>query len=61
MYANFQAKPTTFTFLVQICPKMDFGLEIQKANVAIRISILEIPCVPISRQNKQLLSFSAQL
>ena len=32
---------------------MDLGLEIQKANVGIRISILEIPCVPIFRQNGQ--------
>ena len=32
---------------------MDFGLEIQKTNVGIRISILETSRVPIFRQNKQ--------
>ena len=29
---------------------MNLGLKIQKTNVEIRISILEIPCVPIFRQ-----------
>ena len=29
---KFQAKQTTLTFSVQICPKMDLGLEIQKTN-----------------------------
>ena len=32
---------------------MDFSFEIQKTNVGIRIAILEIPCVPIFRQNEQ--------
>ena len=45
------------TFLAQICPKRKLGFEIQKTNVAIRISMLEIPCVPIFRQNEQLLIF----
>ena len=54
MFANCQAKQTTLTFLALICPKMDLGLEIQKTNVGIRISILETPCVPIFRQNGQL-------
>ena len=49
--ANFQRKQTTLTFSVQICPKMGFWLKIQKTNVEIRISILEIPCVPIFRLN----------
>ena len=31
---------TTLTFLAQICPKRNLGLEIQKINVGIRISIL---------------------
>ena len=54
MCANFQAEQTTLTFLAPICPKMDFWLEIQKTNVEIRINILEIPCVPLFRQNRQL-------
>ena len=32
---------TTLTFLAQICPKRNLGLEIQKINVGIRISILD--------------------
>ena len=57
MCANFQTKRTALTFLVQICPKRKLGFEIQKTNVGIRISILEIPCVPIFRQNGQLWLF----
>ena len=52
--ANFQAKQTALTFSSQICPKMDLGLAIQKTIVRIRISILDIPCVPIFSQNEQL-------
>ena len=37
-------KQTTLTFFAQICPKIDLGFEIQKTNVGIKISILEIPC-----------------
>ena len=55
--ANFQLKRTTLTFLAQTCPKMKLGFEIQKTNVGIRISILEIPCAPIFRQNGQLWIF----
>ena len=36
---------------------MDLGLEIQKAIVGIRISILDIQCVPIFIQNEQLWIF----
>ena len=57
MCTNFQLKQTTLTFLVQICPKRKLGFEIQKTNVGIRISIFEISCVPIFRQNKQLWLF----
>ena len=53
MRVNFQLKRTTLTFLAQICPKKKLGFEIQKANVGIRISILEILCAPIFRQNGQ--------
>ena len=61
MCANFQAKQTALTFLAQICPKMDLGLQIQKTNVGIKISILEIPCVPIFRQKRTTLTFLAQI
>ena len=54
MCVNFQLKRTTLTFLAQICPKRKLGFEIQKTNVGIRISILEIPYVPIFRQKGQL-------
>ena len=37
--------------------EMDLGLKIQKTNIGIRISILDIPCVPIFRQNGQVLFF----
>ena len=57
MCANFQTKRTSLTFLAQICPKRNLGLEIQKTNVRIRISNLEIPCVLIFRQNGQLWIF----
>ena len=57
MYGNFYAKQTTLTFLAQICPKRNLKLEIQKTNVWIRINILEIPCVPIFRQNGHLWLF----
>ena len=54
MCVNFQLKRATLTFLAQICPKRKLGFEIHKTNVGIRISIFEIPCVPIFRQNRQL-------
>ena len=54
VYANFQAKQTALTFSAQIYPKMDLGLTSQKTIVGIRISILDIPCVPIFSQNEQL-------
>ena len=54
MCANFQTKQTALTFLAQICPKIDIGLEIQKNIVGIRISIPDVPCVPILSQNEQL-------
>ena len=53
MCANFQLKRTTLSFLAQICPKTNLKLETLKINVGIRISTLEIPCVPIFRENGQ--------
>ena len=57
MCANFQLQQTTLIFLAQICPKRKLGYEIQKINVGIRISILEISSVPIFRENGQLWFF----
>ena len=57
MCANFEAKRTTLSFLTQICPEMAFWSEILKTNIEIRIDILEIPCVPIFRQNEQVWFF----
>ena len=51
--ADFQAKQTALTFSAQIFPKVNLRLAIQKTNVGIRISMLDIPCVPIFSQNKQ--------
>ena len=36
---------------------MDIRLEIQKTNVGIKISILEVLCVPIFRENGHFLVF----
>ena len=43
--------------MAQICPKRNLGLEIQKTNVGIRISIFEIPYVPLLKENKKLWLF----
>ena len=51
--ANIQAKKTALTFSAQICPRKDLALAIQKNIVGIRISILDIPYVPIFSQNEQ--------
>ena len=48
LYANFQPNWKTLGPLVQMYSKMNLGFEIQETNVGIRISILEIPCVPFS-------------
>ena len=60
MYTNFQLKRTTLIFLAQICPKRRLEFENQETNVGIEISILEIACVPIFRQNRQLCVFGAK-
>ena len=57
MCANFQSNWTTLNFLAQFCPKIDFGLEIEKSNVGIRIKILEKLCMPIFSQYKELWPF----
>ena len=57
MCTNFELKHTTLTLLAQICPKRKLRFEIQETNVGIRISIFEIPCIPIFRQNRRLRVF----
>ena len=54
MCASFRAKRTALIFAAQIFQKTDLGLEIQKTNVGKRISIFEIPCVPIFRQHEKI-------
>ena len=54
---QFSVKTNNFDFLAQICPKKKLGFEIRKTNARIKISIFEIPCVPIFRQNEQLWHF----
>ena len=60
MCANFQVNQTMLIFLAQICPKRKLEFEIQKTNVGIRISMLEIPSVPIFK-TKFSLTFWAQI
>ena len=50
----FRQRKQLVTFSAQICPKMDLWFKIQKTNVGIRISTLEIRCVAIFSQNGQL-------
>ena len=57
MFTIFQGKQTTLIFSTETFPKTDLEFELQKTNVQIRISILEIPCVPIFTENGQLLLF----
>ena len=45
------------TFLLKICPKRKLGFQIQEADVEIRISILEIPCILILKKKWTTLSF----
>ena len=58
---NFLAKLKTLNILAQICLKIDSELEILKANVGMRISILELPYLTIFRQHRQLLLFWPKL
>ena len=55
--ANTSDEIDSFTSWAQLFSKMDLGLEIQKKNVGIKISILEIPYVPTFSQNEQLSIF----
>ena len=43
-----------FDFFGPNLAKNGFKFEIKKKNLEIRINILEIPCMPTFRQNKQL-------
>ena len=40
MHVNLQLKQRTLTFLAQICPKFNLGLETEKSNVGISINIV---------------------
>ena len=51
---QFSGKTDNFDFLGPSLPKMDLGLEIQKTNIGVIISIVEMPCVTIFRKNGQL-------
>ena len=51
---QFLAKLDNFDFFSPNLPKNRFRVAIQKTIVGIRISILDIPCVPIYGQNEQL-------
>ena len=53
-YYGREQRTDNFDFLNANLPKMTWELEIQKSNVGVRISILEILTVSISRQNRQL-------
>ena len=57
MCANFESKWTTSNFSAEICPKKDLGLETEKSNVGIRITIVETLYVPIFSQTGQLWLF----
>ena len=50
---QFSGKMDNADFFGLNLPKIGFLLEIQKANVGIRISIHEIPCEAIFRQKRQ--------
>ena len=53
MCANIQAKQTALTFSAQICQKRIQRWQLKKNIVGTRISILDIPYVPIFSQNEQ--------
>ena len=56
MCANVQAKQATLTILAQICSKTNLGLEIQKTNVGIRISIFKnIMCANFQEKQETLI------
>ena len=56
----FRQKKTALTFSAQIFPRKDLALAIQKTIVGIRISILDIPYVPIFSQNEQVRGFRSK-
>ena len=58
---KFQAKQITLTFSVQIYLEMDLGLAIQTTNVGIRISIIEMPYMPIFRKTSNFDFFDKNL
>ena len=54
---QFSVQTDNFDFFGPNLPKKKIKIEIQKTNVGIRISMFEIPCVPIFRQNGHLWLF----
>ena len=59
--ANFQAKRTTLTFSVQICPKMDFGVRISKIQVGNQNQLLRDTMCVNFQVKQTTLTFSAQI
>ena len=51
MCTNFQTKQTTLNFWAKFVQKWILGSKFQKSKSGFGISILEIPCAPIFRQN----------
>ena len=62
MCANFQTKQKEELWLFgpKFAQKVILEFEFQKINVGIRISILDIPCMTIFRQNRQLWLFEPE-
>ena len=61
MCANFQAKQTTSTFLAQICPEIDFWVEILTIMMWIRNQHLQDTMCANFRVEQTTLTFSAPI
>ena len=51
---QFSVQTNNFDFFGPNLPKKKIKIEIQKTNFVIKINMLEIPCVPVFRQNGHL-------